>query len=382
MRRTNQTSSLFACVIFGRHCEFQSVLIRKAMNLVQPHLSIIIVNWNVAPLLARCLHAIETHLRDYDKEIFVVDNASSDESLTLLKHQFPQVIRIENKENLGFAKANNQAFRRAQGKYILVLNPDTEIHPFAIQKMMAVLDENKHIGLVGPKVLTERGHIVRACRRSDPSLYEIAKGLFLTDKFFDYLMRWAFGTKWVQFAERKYARSGPCECLQGSCMLMRREDLYLVGFFDERIPLYLDDNDLCKRFRNKGLDVFYLADAHITHVGAQSVHKMANSRMSSMVGCLAIDAYFHKHGHIGQIAIYHLMLLFSSIIFLAVDLLLLPFLWFSKRAFIRNYFIKHCWTLCYSLTFQFRTKHLPPSWPRSFGQVLNTPSNEDPNLIS
>lgn len=343
-----------------------------------PSLSIIIVNWNVAPLLERCLDSIFQHCALPHFEVIVVDNGSTDHSLTMMRARFPQVHVIANSDNRGFAKANNQGFQIAKGTYVLTLNPDTTVNAAAIQKNIALLEENPQIGIVGPRILDSNGQIVRACRRDQPSNWEIAKGLFLTDKVLDKLMRTIFPTRWATFADYRYFQTGTCECLQGSFMLMRLKDLQKVGFFDERIPLYLDDNDLCKRFQDQGLEIFYNANTEIVHHGAQSVSKMPNSRMSSLVGSLAIDTYFLKHGSVWQVALYHCQLFASSILFLLVDLILFPVLIFFKPKFIRNYFIKHWWSLSYSIFFCFRTNALPLSWPRSLRQVMRAKENQVP----
>lgn len=347
-------------------------------TLSNPSLSIIIVNWNVSRLLAKCLTKIQTNLAYLDYEVIVVDNASSDDSVAMLSKDFPWVQLIVNRVNHGFAVANNQAFRIAKGDQILVLNPDTEIGPHAIQTMRRALEANPQVGMVGPRIVNHDGAIVRPCRRANMSLWTIAKSLFLTDQILDRALHGLLGKHWRKFADRHYYQSGPTECLQGSCMLMRRRDLRQVGYFDERIPLYLDDGDLCQRFRNEGFEIYYSADAEVVHHGAKSVAKMPNSRMSSMVGCLAIDTFFLKHRNKAHVLVYHLMLFFSSLLFLLVDILLWPFLWFSHRPFIRNYTVKHFWCLVYSTTFQFKTSAFPPQWPRSLKEVLSAPMNSDP----
>jgi len=349
--------------------------------LPDPTLSIVIVNWNVRELLERCLASIQTHLQGEALEVIVVDNASHDGSAAMLAESYPWVQCIENGENLGFAAANNQAFRVAKGDYLLLLNPDTELRARSIQTLLEVLEKKPEVGLVGPRIVNQDGSIVRPCRRKNISLWGISKGLFLTDQIFDRVMNGLFGARWRKFADRDYATSGRTQCLQGSCMLMRRRDLLKVGYFDERIPLYLDDGDLCQRFQNAGFRIFFSAEAEIIHHGAKSVAKMANSRMSSMVGCLAIDTFFLKHRSKAHVFVYHLMLFFSSCVFLIIDVVLLPFLWFTKRKFIRNYLVKHFWSLIYSVSFQFRTKALPPTWPRRLKDVLRAPMNVAPDNL-
>lgn len=341
-------------------------------------LSIIIVNWNVAELLAKCLASIEKHLSHFKIEVFVIDNASEDESLAVVEQSFPWVQIIANSENTGFAKANNQGFQKASGTYILTLNPDTEIQAGALDAMVELLEKNPKIGIVGPQIISSTGKIVRACKRKAPSLRELSKNLFLTETFLDFFMNKVFPKGWSRLRDQTFSESGPCDCIQGSCMLMRKTDLQRIGIFDERIPMYLDDNDLCTRFRKAGLTVFFQANAQILHSGARSVSKLANSRISSLVGSMALDMYFLKHGSKWQVAVHHCLLVFSSLIFLGVDLLLLPFLWVSKQKFIKNYIVKHWWSLYYGIFFAFKTSSLPPCWPRSLKAAVRA----NPNISS
>ena len=338
-------------------------------------LSIVIVNWNAGPHLTGCLQSIRQQLDEVRYEVIVVDNGSEDGSIEAIKHALPEARLIENQVNLGFAAANNQGFREARGAFVLMLNPDVLLGANAVQAMLAFLKRHPDAGLVGPRVIDGRGAVVRACRRGPISLGSILKGLFFTDRLLYRLLESLAGKAFVSRADARFYRSGETGCLQGSCMLARKRDLLDLGGFDERIPLFLDDGDLCFRMRQKGFSVYFLAEAEVVHFGGVSIGNMANSRMSSLVGSLALDVYFLKHHSALHVAAYHAMLFVSSVIFLIADF----FLWipcrFMDRRFIPQYAAKHFWSLVYSLTFRFKTDALPRHWPRSLAQAWHAPAS-------
>ena len=131
-------------------------------------LSIIIVNYNVKEFLHNLLNSIEKASANITKEIIVVDNASGDGSVEFLKSKFPSVNLIANKKNVGFGKANNQALSIAQGKYILLINPDTIVSEDTFNKMIKFFSENKEAGIAGCQILNPDGTLQLACRRSFP----------------------------------------------------------------------------------------------------------------------------------------------------------------------------------------------------------------------
>ena len=140
-------------------------------------LSIIIVNWNTRELLAQCLasvagngHTFSNQHRPISKELFVVDNASSDGSVTMVREEYPHVHLIENSKNVGFSQANNQAIVRSGGRYVLLLNSDTEVHPGALEAMVRFMDDHPDAGGCGPRLLNADGTLqilYRICHPKD-----------------------------------------------------------------------------------------------------------------------------------------------------------------------------------------------------------------------
>src|SRR5574344_467966 len=131
-------------------------------------LSIVIVNYNVEHFLEHCLYSVQKALKDIEAEVFVVDNNSVDGSIAMIKDKFPQVNLIENKENVGFAKANNQAIRISKGEYVLLLNPDTVVEEDTFVKCLDFMDSHQDCGGLGVKMIDGNGKILKESKRGFP----------------------------------------------------------------------------------------------------------------------------------------------------------------------------------------------------------------------
>jgi len=205
--------------------------------------SIIIVSYNTAHLIADCLKSVHNS-SGIEKEIFVVDNASSDNSAELIAVHFPVVKLLANKDNKGFGAANNQGLLVGNGRYVIFLNPDTTIAQDALQKAVSYMDENQHIGLAGAKILNPDGSL-------QPSISYKYPG--------------------EKFAKDVLASlSGEIACVLGAFMIARKSLLIDLHGFDEDFFLYGEDQDLCWRIREKGYSIGYIEDAEVVHWGGQS----------------------------------------------------------------------------------------------------------------
>jgi N-acetylglucosaminyl-diphospho-decaprenol L-rhamnosyltransferase len=227
-------------------------------------LSVIVVNWNVRDLLRACLRSVLDDWPD-DVEVVVVDNASRDGSVEMVRREFPDVRLIANADNVGFGAANNQALAESEGRYVLFLNPDTEIRPGAIRRLLAFIDQRPQVACVGPKLLNPDGS-TQPSRRSFPSVATA----FVESTV---LQRRLGGLKAVS----RFYRGGQPEdepqrvdWLVGACLLMRRAALDEVGPFDERFFMYSEEMDLCYRLRRAGWEVWYVPEAQVVHHEAAS----------------------------------------------------------------------------------------------------------------
>lgn len=238
-------------------------------------LSIVIVSYNVKEFLEQCLYSVQKAMRNIDGEIFVVDNASVDGTQSMLKAKFnlPNVHLIFNKENLGFAKANNQALRLCKGRFALVLNPDTLLQEDTLEKMIAFMETDERIGAAGCKLLNADGSFQLSCRRSFPSpevsFYKIVglSALFPKSKRFGRYNLTYLST------EETYE----VDALMGAFMFLRREVLETVGLFDEAFFMYGEDLDWCYRIKRAGWKIYYYPGTQIIHYKGESAKKMSFS---------------------------------------------------------------------------------------------------------
>ena len=230
-------------------------------------LSVIIVNYKSAALLMRCLRSIETHLASIQHEVCVVDNASSDGSVTMVKDKFPQHGVIANPRNLGFAAAINLGMKHTTGRFVLWLNPDTELLNAGMPELIEYLAERPQVGIVGPQIVDPDLSIQFSCR-SFPS-YSTA--LF---NRYSLLTRWLPRNRY----SRRYLYNGwdhasvsPVDWVSGACLLHRRSVACDLGGLDERFFLYGEDVDFCRRAHQTGWRVHYNPALRVLHhIGGSS----------------------------------------------------------------------------------------------------------------
>jgi GT2 family glycosyltransferase len=232
-----------------------------------PRVSIVIVNWKTPKLLAQCLQTIKLDPQSDGFEIWVVDNASNDGSVEMLRADFPYVKVIANTVNTGFSKGCNQAIPLTTGQYVLLLNPDTEVKDRAIAKMADFLETHRDCGAVGPKVLNTDGTLQLACRRAFPdpaaAFYRVT-----------YLSRLFPNNQTLARYNYSFANENELlevDALSGSCMMVRREVVEKIGLLDEDIFMFGEDIDWCWRIKQAKWKVYYYPEATVVHVhGAAS----------------------------------------------------------------------------------------------------------------
>ena len=232
-------------------------------------LSIIIINYNVKEFLQNLLHSIEKASANINKEIIIVDNASDDGSVELIKQRFPSCKLISNDKNLGFGKANNQALKIATGKYFLLINPDSIVSEDTFDKMIAFFKKNSEAGLAGCKILNPDGTLQLACRRSYPgpwtSFCKVTglSNLFPRSKIFArYNLTYLDENKTYEV-----------DAISGSFMMMRKEVYDKVGGFDEEFFMYGEDLDLCYQIKSAGYKVFYVHRTQVIHYKGESTKR-------------------------------------------------------------------------------------------------------------
>ncbi len=234
-------------------------------------LSIIIVNFHNSHTLEKCLDSIPKGVQNIDYEIILVNNSPRDGDLSNAIKDHPSVRRIENRINLGFAKANNQAFDQSKGKTILLLNPDTVLTDNSVNNMLNYLHQHAEIGLLGAKLLDPDGTLQYSCRRF-PTLwtglfnrYSIMTKLFPENPF----------TRQYLMLDFDHNSAREVDWVSGSCMMMSRELFLSIGKFDECYFLFNEDVDLCHRVKQAGKKVVYYPDAQVFHHISSSNNKLA-----------------------------------------------------------------------------------------------------------
>ncbi len=250
--------------------------------------SIIIVNWNTRDILRNCLTSVFQQTHGMDFEVIVIDNASSDGSVQMVKSEFPQVILVENTENRGFAAANNQGMRIAKGRYILLLNSDTIVLDGAIQKTVAFADQHPQAAVVGCKVLNPDHSLQPTCFMF-PSLLNLFLSASYLYKIFPHSR--FFGRERMSWWNRDNVRE--VDVVTGCFMLVRRKVIEQVGLMDEDFFMYAEETDWCFRFKQAGWQNLFYPDAQIIHLGGQSSKQV---RAKSLVQLrLGILHFFYKH---------------------------------------------------------------------------------------
>jgi GT2 family glycosyltransferase len=242
-------------------------------------LSVVIVSYNVRSYLEQCLQSLQKALEGIEGEVFVVDNHSDDDSVVTVREKYPWVRLIENQENLGFSKANNQAIRQSQADYVLLLNPDTVVAEDTLRGVLTFMDEHPKAGGAGVMMCYEDGSRAPESRRALPT-------------------PWVAALKMLGFTKRYYMShlpwDQPCriEVISGAFCLLRHEALKTIGLLDEDFFMYGEDIDLSYRLLKGGWENWYLPYS-IIHYKGKSTQKSDYRYVHVFYQAMLI--FFQKH---------------------------------------------------------------------------------------
>ena len=242
-------------------------------------LSVVIVSYNVRSYLDNCLASVRKALEGIEGEVFVVDNASTDDTLTLLPDRYPEVRFIANEDNVGFASANNQAIRLAKGEYVLLLNPDTTVAEHTLREAVSFMDEHPQAGGAGVMMHNEDGSLAPESRRAIPT-------------------PWVSAMKMLGYSSRYYMShlpwDKPCqiEVISGAFCLLRHSALDQIGLLDEDFFMYGEDIDLSYRLLKGGYQNWYLP-LPIVHFKGKSTRKSEYRYVHVFYQAMLI--FFRKH---------------------------------------------------------------------------------------
>jgi N-acetylglucosaminyl-diphospho-decaprenol L-rhamnosyltransferase len=241
-------------------------------------LSIIIVNWNSKQYLRKCIDSILVNTRDIQFEIIVIDSASFDGAGELVREHFPEVFFIQSERNVGFAQANNAAFRHSSGDCLLFLNPDTEVQGSAINAMYARMKDLKDAGAVGCKLLNSDGSIQTSCVRAFPNL---ANQLLDADVLREHFPRLPFLGMAPLFRTNGVPQA--VDAISGACLMVRRTVFEQVGLFSTDYFMYSEDVDLCYKIYRAGWKNYYIPESVIVHHGGASSSQAKVSTFASIM---------------------------------------------------------------------------------------------------
>lgn len=242
-------------------------------------LSVVIVSYNVRSYLDQCLQSVVKALEGIDGEVFVVDNASSDDTMAVLPGRYPWVHFIANGENIGFARANNIAIRQSAAEYVLLLNPDTTVADHTLRDALKFMDEHPKAGGAGVMMHNEDGSVAPESRRAIPT-------------------PWISALKMLGFSDRYYMShlpwDQPCriEVISGAFCLLRKSALDKIGLLDEDFFMYGEDIDLSYRLLKGGYENWYLP-LPITHFKGKSTRKTDYRYVHVFYKAMLI--FFRKH---------------------------------------------------------------------------------------
>ncbi|RMD58906.1 glycosyltransferase family 2 protein [Candidatus Parcubacteria bacterium] len=213
-------------------------------------LSIIIVSWRVRDLVRENLKAIFSRTKNISFEVFVVDNNSADGTVEMVAREFPQVNLIANNYNAGFARANNQAIAMAQGRYILLLNPDMQVEEKTLEKMVEWMDNHPEAGIAGCRLVNKKGEVIPQVRRF-PTLWDQLAIILKVPHIFPGVLN-----KYLK-KDFDYNKEAEVDSLRGSFFMIRRKVIDKIGVLDERFFVWFEEVDFCRRARKAGFKVMY-----------------------------------------------------------------------------------------------------------------------------
>ncbi|MBN1550503.1 glycosyltransferase family 2 protein [bacterium] len=268
--------------------------------------SIIIVNYKVPDLLKQCIRSIYEAQSSESFEIFVIDNASGDNSKEIIMSHFPEVIWIQNRRNIGFSRAVNAGINASNGKFIILLNPDTRIYPGAFEAVSEFFMQNPQTGIIGGKIINPDGSVQPQCRRNIPKPRAAFMRLFGISRLFPSLP----SSRQYELPSEALDSPQKVEAISGAFMCIKREVIDTIGLFDGNFFLYGEDLDYCYRATQKGFDIFYLPTASVVHVRGASRKKYPVRILFYTHHAMA--RFYHKH-----LASDHFFL-FNSMIYLTI----------------------------------------------------------------
>jgi N-acetylglucosaminyl-diphospho-decaprenol L-rhamnosyltransferase len=236
-------------------------------------LDIVIVSFECRDHLRDCLESLKQTIDDVPSNVFVVDNASTDGTVEMLVNDFPRVTAISSSENLGFAAASNLGIRRGSSPFVLLLNPDTRLVGRGLGRLIEVMNERPELGICGCRLVLEDGTLDHAAKRSFPTIAG-SLGHFLR------LGRTSWAPARLSQYRAPFVEVGVVDAVNGAFMLVRRAALTSVGLLDENYWMYMEDLDICYRFKAAGWNTWYEPSVSVVHIKGGSTGRVRPPRLN------------------------------------------------------------------------------------------------------
>jgi GT2 family glycosyltransferase len=254
-------------------------------------LSIVIVSYNVKRLLKKCVDSIFRFQKGLKFEVIVIDNHSSDQSIGMLREKFAQIELRENKRNLGFSAACNQGIEKSRGRYVLLLNPDTEFTPGGITEMIRFMETHPQVGICGPRMEGPDRRVHFSCRSFPSYLTAFSSGQSLLNRLFPGN---PLSTKYL-LTNRDRTKVGEVDWVSGSCLLTKLEVFERIGHLDETFFMYVEDVDFCYRAKKENLQVYYFPQVTVLHhIGESTKGKRVTMHVEHH---RSMYNFYRKHRH-------------------------------------------------------------------------------------
>lgn len=273
-------------------------------------ISVILVSYNTAQMSVEALNSLFASLGDFSLEVFVVDNASKDDSVQLIKKMFPQVTLIENKVNVGFGRANNQVLELINGDYVLLLNTDAFVQMDTLQKTVQFMKQQSKCGILGVKLLGRDGEQQPSCRYF-PTPFNLFANRIGLNRLFPSI-------KLIDDLRWNPTVTQSCDWVPGCYYLIRRQVVEQLGLFDPIYFLYYEEVDHCFAIKKAGWDVIYFADTAVVHIGGESAKSVGKITTSGrQLNQLQVESeliYFRKNHGLFSCVLHLILVMFADII--------------------------------------------------------------------
>ena len=299
-------------------------------------ISVILVSYNTAAMTCQAIETLLQSKCSFDLQLIVIDNASRDNSIQMIQQAFPQITLIENKTNVGFGRANNQAIPLLKGDYVLLLNTDAFVAPDTLGKTVAFMQTHPDVGILGVKLVGRNGDLQPSCRYFPTVLNLFLQRAGLDRRFPD--------VKYVDDMDWDHATPRLCDWVPGCYYLIRKEVIEQVGLFDPRYFLYNEEVDHCKTAKNAGWQVMFFPETEVVHIGGESAKSDgAISQVSRQLVALQVESellYFRKHYGLLSVMTHLLLQIMADFILMLKSLVKL------KPISVYGQYMQHVYLFC------------------------------------